>query len=200
MSGRAKAQSYIAPSGSFWTTGTDWPGNDIPGVGEALDRSGIVDDTSPQAAGFNISAAQFTLQGTGKDDFTWTGVDLGANSAGYKNNFAIGVFELQSGGSLDIFDSNATGSLANSVETQELDGGLGQLSSFTGNGANVYYDASNAANAYLDDGAYALDGDGSLISEQDVPEPGTGAFLFFGALVFGGLLLFGAGCWRVAST
>jgi hypothetical protein len=156
-------------------------GSLVGGAGDVYNVSGDVVSTSTQAAGFNISAARLTLQGAGTHTFTWAGANLGATSAGYTNNFAIGVFEIQSGGAVDIIDGNGAGALGIYVQTLELDGGLSQIGSITGNGADIFYDASEAGNAYLDDGSYALEDGGYLMPIQPVPEPGAAGLLLFGA-------------------
>ena len=71
------------------------------------------------------------------------------------------------------------------VTVLQLDGGLSQIGSITGNGADIYYDPSNGANAYLGDQSYALAGGGEI---EAVPEPGTLSLLSLGMLAGFGLL------------
>jgi PEP-CTERM motif len=150
--------------------------------------SGNVTNVSSQAGAFNIKASTLTLEGTVNHQFTWSGADLGATAAGYDNNFAIGTLELQAGGSLTVLDGNESGNAGVYVSVLELDGGLAQIGSITGNGANIYYDASAAGNAYLGDQDYALQNGGELEAIQAIPEPGTVSLLAMGMLVGMGLL------------
>jgi hypothetical protein len=46
--------------------------------------------------------------------------------------------------------------------------GIAQLGSISGNGANIYYDPANPANAYLADQSYGLNGGGEI---APVPDP-----------------------------
>jgi hypothetical protein len=162
------------------------------GPGDIFNVSGNVSNTSTQNLSFNMSQAQLTLQGTVNHQFTWAGSNLGASSAGYSNNFAIGTFELESGGSLTLTSGDGIyvstleldSVLDNSTEAERL-AALGQIdTTITGNGADIYYDPSQASNAYLEDGTYAL-ADGGYI--EAAPEPGTWALFAAG---FGMLLVF----------
>ena len=152
-------------------------------VGDVYNVSGNLVNNSAQNTAFDISQVKLTLQGTVTHQFTWPGADLGAIASGYTNNFSIGTLELQAGGSITILDGNATSGVGIYVETLELDGGLSQISSITGNGANIYYDPAQTGNAYLNDGTYSLQGGGSI---SPVPEPSTWAMLVGG---FGSLLV-----------
>lgn len=155
----------------------------LGGTGDIFNVSGNVSNDSTQSSAFDISGAQLTLQGTANHDFTWSGADLGQSASGYVNNFSIGVLEVQSGGSLTVLDGNATGGVGLYVEALELDGGISQIASIIGNGANIYYDPNVATNAYLGDQTYALSGGGVLAPVAgQVPEP-NGAGLLGAGLI-----------------
>jgi hypothetical protein len=124
---------------------------------------------STQSTTFDLSQATVKLVGGYSHTFVWPGVDMGPTQAGYINNFAIGTLELASDGSTLNFD----GPGALYVRTLLLDGySGGSLSTFiadtisNNNGPsdllNIYYDPSQAGNAYLDDQTYALGGGGVL--------------------------------------
>jgi len=151
------------------------------GVGDVFNVSGNLVNNSTQNTAFNIGSAQLTLQGSVTHDITWSGADLGATGTGYTNNFAIGIFELQAGGSLDLLNGKGgPGSAVGMglyVQDLELDGGLSQISSITGNGADIYYNPTQASNAYLEGQTYQLQGGGTL---SPTPEPGTWVMMISG--------------------
>ena len=72
------------------------------GSGDTYKVSGNVSNQSGDSSDFNIKESTLTLAGTTNHQFTWSGADLGADTAGYNDNFAIGTLELQSGGALTI--------------------------------------------------------------------------------------------------
>jgi hypothetical protein len=159
----------IGPSGSL-----------AGGSGDIFDVTGNVVNTSTNKTAFNLSASHLTLQGAGTHNFTWTGTNLGRTVAGYGNNFSIGVFELQSGVSLDILNGNGSGGLGIYVDALDLDGGVDQISSIDSNGFDIFYNSSDPANAYLDGEIYDLPGGGE-IEPIAVPEPGATTLLLCAA-------------------
>ncbi len=134
------------------------------GVGDVFSVSGDLLNESTENVGFDIDAALVLLDGAGTHQLTWPGVDLGANPAGFVDNFAVGIFELAAGGVLDFI----SGALY--VSVLDLDGGLAQAASITG-GGRIYYDPALPENAYLAGGTYA----GGIIAP--VPEPGASALI-----------------------
>jgi hypothetical protein len=174
--------TYISePSTQSFNTLVIGPtGSVAGGSGDVFDVSGNVIDTSTNKSAFNLSASHLTLQGAGTHNFEWTGSNVGQSYLGYVNNFSIGVFELQSGVSLDILDGNASGGLGIYVDKLELDGGLSQMSSIDSNGYDIFYNSNDPSNAYLDDAVYDLPGGGE-IEPVAVPEPGAAGLLLFGA-------------------
>ena len=126
---------------------------------------------------WDTGAARIAFAGAGDHALTWPAADLGANAAGYLNNCAVGEFALGSGGAMTMIDGGAPGG-ALYVGALELADGLGQLAAIKGNGMNVYYDASLAANAYLAGQSYSLSGGGLLEPVFGlVPEAGSAGLL-----------------------
>jgi len=150
------------------------------GLGDIFNVAGNVINHSTQNTTFNISAAKLAFTGAGAHQIAWTGANLGAVAGGFTNNFAIGIFALPSGSSLTLLDGDATPGGALYVESLDLAGGVGQIASITGNGMDIYYDASNPDNAYLGDQIYGLNGGGVVAPVDNVPEPGSAALLGIG--------------------
>jgi len=151
----------------------------VGGVGDRFFVSGNFDNSSTQNRVWNTGSSLIDLEGSSFHNFRVVGVDEGPTAEGYVNNFAVGILELESGGSLSLQPTSADSAIY--VETLQLDGGLNQVSSIAGNGANIYYDPANPSNGYLQDQSYALSGGGEI---APVPEPG-GATLIG---IVGGLL------------
>ncbi|HSZ55716.1 MAG TPA: hypothetical protein VK797_08655, partial [Tepidisphaeraceae bacterium] len=141
----------------------------VGGAGDRFFISGNFDSSSVQNKAWNTASSLVDLQGSGAHGFSITGTDEGPTANGYVNNFAIGTLELDSGGSLSLQPSQGNSALY--VGALALADGVGQISSIAGNGANVYYDPANQANAYLNDQTYALSGGGAI---APVPERAGG--------------------------
>ena len=62
------------------------------------------------------------------------------------------------------------------------------IANIVGNGVNLYYDVTKAANAYLGGLSYALAGGGQLLAATAVPEPASIAVLATGVLLGGAML------------
>ena len=158
-------------------------------AGEAGDRfiiTGSLVNGSTESALWNTAAASLVFAGAGDRLLTLAGADLGLGSSGYAHNFAWGGLTLAGGARLVLQDANATGGAAlyvGGVEGALIDGD--RVLNITGNGYNVYYDASLAANAYLGGRTYALGDGGALIAANPVPEPETYALLLAGLGVIG---------------
>jgi hypothetical protein len=121
--------------------------------------------------------AELIFEGGGGHTLSYTGEDLGASYTGYQDNFAWDALRLSAGDSLTLADGDAAPGGALYVTLLDLDGGLGQIASLVGNGMSLYYDPSDAGNAYLDGQRYSLAGGGVV---APVPEPGTGLMLGLG--------------------
>lgn len=141
---------------------------------------------STQSTTWNTLGAELRFTGSASPHtVTFAGTDLGRSYFGYVNNFAWGVLHLTSGQSLTLGDGNAVPGAAFYATRVLLDDGVAQVASIAGNGASIFYDPTDAANAPLLAGApggiYALAGGGVLapvlvdlriVNEQRVG-PGT---------------------------
>ena len=160
-------------------------------AGEAGDRfvvSGSLVNGSTEAALWNTAAASLVFAGAGDKLFTLAGADRGLGSSGYADNFSWGGVTLAGGARLVLQDANAVGGAAlyvGGVEGALIDGD--RVLNITGNGYNVYYDASLAVNAYLGGRTYGLGDGGVLMASAPVPEPESYALLLAGLGVVGRL-------------
>lgn len=130
--------------------------------------SGDLINESARPDGFVIVqfVEHFTLHiggGTGSHVFRHPGADLGAVETGYVENFAWPGLRLADGDQLVIEDGNATPGVGLYVRRLELPGGVAQIASITGNGANLYYDPDEPSNAYLGGQTYPLGGGGAIV-------------------------------------
>lgn len=128
-------------------------------------------NASTQGASWNTTAAELSFRGAATaHSFTLAGADLGRSYFGYLNNFAWGTLRLAAGQALTLGDGNGTPGAAFYATRVILEGGVGQVASITGNGASIYYDPTDPANAPLLSGApagvYALTGGGVLAPVQ----------------------------------
>ncbi len=173
------------PSNNYFTNvviGTNgyWTG----GVGDNFYVSGNFENYSLQNTLWNTNGASLILNGTSMQNVYLAGNDLGALVSGYGNNFAWGEFSLVAGTSVKLWDGNSDPGAALYVGLVELGGGISQLSSID-SPYNIYYDANLAGNAYLGGQTYALNGGGSLMAAQPVPEAKTYAMMLAGLGLMG---------------
>ena len=140
------------------------------GSGDIFNISRNLTNNSTQNTAFSLSAAQMILTGSGVTHrIAWPGADHGATAEGYQNNFPIGVFELASGAFLELLNGNGTSSGALYTGEFLLDGGTAQVASISvAQGMNIYYNASNPANAYLNGETFSLNGGGVLAPLQAI--------------------------------
>lgn len=130
---------------------------------------------------WSTATAELSFQGGPVHQVTFAGADLQASFFGYTANFAFGTLRVGSGQSLVLGDGNATPGAAFYTQKLILAGGVAQIPLITGNGCNIYYDPTDAANAYLNAQTYPLAGGGAIIPVQAVlrivsesrPVPGT---------------------------
>ncbi len=151
------------------------------GAGESFTVNRNLTNNSTQNTTFDLSAAKLTLAGSGVTHrVAWTGADLGATPAGYQNNFSLGMLVLASGGSLALLDGDSTAGGALYVHRFLLSDGVSQIVSIaTSGGLNIYYDPSEATNAYLGNQTYPLSG-GGVLAPGPVPEPSVWVALLVG--------------------
>jgi hypothetical protein len=117
---------------------------------------------------------------TGADSlhsYSLTGVDTGAVTTGYTNNFAWDTLALALGNSLTLLDDATLGGALYVNEILGLTLAGLSVSNITGGGLNIYYMASLSGNAYLGGLTYDLMSGGQLIAigslQAQVPEPST---------------------------
>jgi hypothetical protein len=162
----------------------------VGGAGDVWNISGNFTNNSLQPTLWNTSLSELVLSGTGvQQEVYLASANRGAVAGGYTHNFAWGELSLVSGESVQFLASsnNSSGGAALYVGLLQLGGGLSQLSSID-SAYDIYYNASLAGNAYLDDKTYALDGAGSLIPiASAVPLPAS-VWLMLSALGGMGLL------------
>ncbi|HSZ54065.1 MAG TPA: choice-of-anchor tandem repeat NxxGxxAF-containing protein [Tepidisphaeraceae bacterium] len=135
------------------------------GAGDRFFISGDFLNSSAERNAWNTAQALVDLQGAAAHVLGVAGRDLGANGAGYSDNFAIGTLVVDHGGAI-VLHGPADSALY--VGTLALADGLSQIASIQGDGLKIYYDPGQPGNVYLSDGTYALAGGGTL---APVPEP-----------------------------
>lgn len=138
------------------------------------------------------NTAEATLQFTGAPgtahELLVAGLDLGAD--GFVDNFAWGALVIDAGNVLEL-GSGLVAPMEVALYVGELIGAEildDAIANIVGNGVNLYYDVTKAANAYLGGLDYALAGGGQLLAATAVPEPASVAFLTTG-IVLGGVML-----------
>jgi hypothetical protein len=157
----------------------------VAAAGDVYNVTGNVTNFSTQNSIFDMSEAKLVLQGIGTHQFLWPGANGGSNGAGFADNFSIGILEIQSGGSLNILDGDSTPGIGLYVHTLLLDGGAAQLGSITSNGASIYYDPTEPANAYLNGSTYTLANGEVIAPAVPAPEPSACTLVLFSAVVGG---------------
>ena len=149
------------------------------GQGDKFIVNGDFLNTSTLNTVWNTDQAELDLSAGISHLVDVAGTDKGRTSAGYTDNFSWGVLSLLAGASLVLDDGNDSPGGALYVHELLLAGGLSQIGRITGNGMNLYYDATDPANGYLLGQSYALTGGGML---TPVPEPSALVLLAVGAL------------------
>jgi hypothetical protein len=152
-------------------------------AGDIYNVSGNLSNNSTQNTLWDTAAAMLVFNGAGTQNFTLAGKDEGNNAGGFSNNFAWGEVKVNNGVTLDLLAGGGGNASALYASVFLLQGGLSQLSQINSS-YNIYYDATQAANAYLLDKNYSLTGGGQLIADNmaaPVPLPG-GIWLFGSAL------------------
>ena len=162
------------------------------GLGDVFSIAGDLLNHSLRNTDWSTGSATLAFTGAGAHEFDFAGLDLGANMAGRADNFAFGDLQIADGAILNVMDGN-TGNASTAFYTGLFDiagHDLGELQNIF-SAYNIYYDASMAGNAYLNDQTYALNGGGHLIAygnpppPSDMPEPGTIGMVLVGLLGIG---------------
>jgi hypothetical protein len=159
-----------------WTIGSS--GATTAGTGDVIAVTGNFINNSTQNTKWSTTAAELEFLGGSAHTMDVAGTDMGATTAGFSNNFAWGILDLN--GTNDALILGKGTGLAAGVNgafyTYELllAGGVSQIANITGNGVNIYYDPTNSANAYLGDKTYSLANGGEI---APVPEPTALALL-----------------------
>ena len=135
---------------------------------------------STQNTAWDTSGATLEFTGGGAHTLLANGTDFGPLPAGYVNNFVWGELLLDGGNALTL-DGVNTDSVFYTHAILGLDIVGNTITNITG-GFDIYYDAADAANAYLGGLTYDLEGGGKLIAAY-APEPAT-LFLAAPALIF----------------
>lgn len=152
------------PSNNFfsdWIVGTN--GSVTAGSGDKFSVSGDFLNGSLKNLTWNTVLSDLVFNGLPSHNVALAGADLGPVFAGYTQNFAWKSMKVSVGQALVLSDGNATPGAAIYVDQLLLDGGLSQISSFTGNGCRIYYNPYETVNAYLNGATYALAGGGAIV-------------------------------------
>jgi hypothetical protein len=199
-------QSSVSFLGGFTNTGTyitdpnrstftdlvnNSPGAIVAAAGDLFAVAGDLRGDTVNHAVWNTASAtlEFTANPNGQHQFELSGADLGRSPGANAANFAWGTLHLDAGQKLSLVDASANwsgGKGALYVGGLQIDGfSGGSVDSFVaaaiaGNGFDVYYDPTLAANAWLAGASYALGGGGSLVAISAVPEPGSVALWLLG--------------------
>lgn len=164
--------SYVSdPSTNYFTDlviGTS--GSLTGGLGDRFIISGNFSNNSLQNIAWSTRNAELVFSGGQAHSMSLAGADSGAVFSGYANNFAWGILHLAPGQSLTLADGNATARGALYTQKLILEGGVPQIASITGNGFNLYYDPTDAANDYLGGHVYPLAGGGAILPISTDPK------------------------------
>jgi hypothetical protein len=152
------------PSNNYfadWLIGTN--GSVTAGTGDKFSVSGDFINGSLRNLTWNTVLSDLVFNGLSSHNVALAGADLGPVFAGYTQNFAWKSMKVSAGQALVLSDGNATSGAAIYVDHLILEGGLSQISTFTGNGCRIYYNPYETANAYLNGATYALSGGGAIL-------------------------------------
>jgi hypothetical protein len=154
------------------------------GSGDTWLVSGNFINNSTQNTLWNTSLSTLGFTGSGAHLVDLAGHDLGA--AGYTNNFAWGTLDLtDTSGEISLGTGN--GAFTDALYVDRLLGATisgDTITNIAGDGLNLYYLASDPANAYLGDGKYALE-DGGELMPGAAPVPLPPAVWLFGSGLLG---------------
>ena len=147
----------------------------MAGPGVVFNVGGAFANSTTQNTVWSTEKATISFFGRVNHSFSLAGIDKGANVAGYTNNFAWDTISIGSGDSLTLTAAGNSG-YAQYVSTIlgvviDPSGQVTNISEDAGSNLNIYYLASTAGDAYLNDKTYNLTGGGELIAVNSVPIP-----------------------------
>ncbi|HEY4125494.1 MAG TPA: PEP-CTERM sorting domain-containing protein, partial [Rhizomicrobium sp.] len=148
--------------------------NDASGVvkaapGDVYQVTGDFLNFSTQNTAWNTKGAILEFMGGTTHELRVNGADLGAGPAGFDNNFAWGGLKIDSGDTLTLAGLDDAVFYASAIIGADIVGNT--VDNITG-AFDIYYNAADAANAYLGGLTYDLEGGGKLIAAA-APEPAT---------------------------
>ena len=157
----------------------------VASAGDRFILTGSFLNHSTQNTAWDTSAAtiEFAAGGSSTHQFLLTGQDAGSSPNGWLNNFAWGSLQLDAGQILSLASGGGSALYIGDLLGALISGGT--ITNIFGNGFDLYYDPTLAANAYLSGGTYMLAGGGELLADNPAPEPGTLALLLPGLAMLG---------------
>ncbi|MGH0034033.1 MAG: hypothetical protein ACQGVK_03310 [Myxococcota bacterium] len=105
---------------------------------------------------WDTSEAELVLDGPGGHILRHPGRNIGPTYAGTERNFAWGRLTIADGDPVTLEDGNDVPGGALYVGVLDLQGGVGQAATITGNGIDIYYDPTRPENDYLGGLSYPL--------------------------------------------
>ncbi|MBM3726848.1 MAG: hypothetical protein FJW40_15685 [Acidobacteria bacterium] len=146
----------------------------VAGLGDRFFVTGDLFNHSTRHQDWDTVLAELLFLTGGIHILDVNGTDRGAYVTGRRNNFAWGLLRLGLGQSLVLRDASSAPGGAFYTGVLMLDGGLDQIGLIDSGGLNIYYDPTQAGNAYLLGAAWQLTGGGWLApADTPVPEPHT---------------------------
>ncbi len=135
------------------------------GVGDNWYINGDFTSTSAMNTSWDTVDCYLEFRVGPSHEFHITGTDSGVTTTGYTENFSWDTLNIASSNSITLFDGNATptGALyVNVIQGVQTSGStITNISVNSGDDLNIYYQPSEAENAYLSASTYDFSGPGS---------------------------------------